>query len=127
MFSSLSTSLTSGQFHDIFLTAIIFLTFPGFPDKRSPNFFLHLAPAKKTLGDKWHLLFRVRCPSCHPTNSVKAPKETRSTDPNQERSSNGLNLSSNTTRLLTEGHVKTCATFPPKKIISQKWRKKTKG
>ena len=30
---------------------------------------------KKTSADKWHSFYRVRCPSCHPTNSVKALKE----------------------------------------------------
>jgi len=44
-------------------------------------------------------LLWARCPSRHPTNSVKAPKETQSTDTNQWP---GLILSSSATRLLTE-------------------------
>jgi len=41
------------------------------------------------------------CPSCHPTNSVKAPKETQSTVPNQW---SGLIFSSSTTQLVTDRH-----------------------
>jgi len=42
----------------------------------------------------------ARCPSCHPTNSVKALKGTQSTDHNQW---SDLILSSSTTGLLMEG------------------------
>jgi len=45
----------------------------------------------------------VRCPSSHPTNSVRALKETQTIDPNQEKLPTGLNLSSTTIRLLREG------------------------
>jgi len=47
----------------------------------------------------WHKFLRVRCPSCHPTNSVKALKETQSSDPNQRL---GVILSSTSTGLLRE-------------------------
>jgi len=59
------------------------------PPLPSPTYFLH-----------------ARCPSCHPTNSVKALQETQSTDPNQWP---GLILSSSTTGLLTE----LCCSFCP--------------
>ena len=46
---------------------------------------------------------RVRCPSCHPINCVKALKETQSTDKNQEKSPAGIILASSPTGLLREG------------------------
>jgi len=72
---------------------------PGLPS--SPQvFFVHLF-WKRTFGEKWHRLFiQAGRPSCHPTNSVKALKETQSTGPNQWP---GLILSSFSTRLLTQG------------------------
>jgi len=47
---------------------------------------------KRMFGDKGVFLF-ARCPSCHPTNSVKKVKETQSTYPNR---SPGLILSLST-------------------------------
>ena len=49
----------------------------------------------------WESMFlRARCPSYHPTISVKSSKETQTTDPNQWP---GLILSSSATRHLTDG------------------------
>jgi len=54
---------------------------------------------KRTFRDKWHRRFsRAGCPSCHPTNSVKAVKKILT--PNHWP---GLILSSSTTVLLMEG------------------------
>jgi len=54
---------------------------------------------KRTSEDNWNgmgPMSNVQCPSCHPTISVKAPKETQSTDP---KISLSLVLSSLTARL----------------------------
>lgn len=38
---------------------------------------------KKTFENEWHWFSMGRWPSCHPTNSVKAVKETRNSDPSR--------------------------------------------
>ena len=50
---------------------------------RCPSFFFLHMFQKRTFRGRCHRFSRPRCPSCHPTNSVKALKETQSTDPNQ--------------------------------------------
>jgi len=52
-------------------------------------FFLHLFQ-KKTSGDKWHSFLQARCPSCHPTNSVKALEETQNNAPSSGLASSFL-------------------------------------
>jgi len=62
--------------------------------------------------DSWRLVewvfLQVRCPSCHPAISVKAPMKTQSTNPNHWP---GLILSSSTTGLLTEKELFHYASF----------------
>ena len=57
--------------------------------------------------DKWHRISKD-CQQCHSTNTVKALKETNSTDPNHRKSCSRFILSSSITTLLTEGaHTQT--------------------
>jgi len=68
--------------------------FPGEPGLVGSHlvFFLNLFQ-KKTYETSDTFVW-ARCPSCHPTNSVRAWKKNQRTDPNQEKSSAGLNPSS---------------------------------
>ena len=63
---------------------------------------LYLVPPVGIFRDECHVRLQTGCPSCHPTSSVKALKETQSTDPNQWP---GLVLSSSTTEFLKEGEL----------------------
>jgi len=71
-------------------------------------FFFHFFQ-KRTFGDKWHMLVQVGCPSCQPTNSVKAMKKMSSTDCRHVKLSTGLILSSSTTGFLRNRHWSVCA------------------
>ena len=55
---------------------------------------------KENVWGKW--FSGGKCPSCHPTNSIRTPKETQRTRRNHGRSTTGLIWSSLTTRLLKE-------------------------
>jgi len=79
----LATFSNSVHFHYL-PVSISVVVFPGEPGLAgSPSvFFLHLFQ-KRTYGYKCAGFLWTRCSSCHPTNSVKAPKETQSTEPNR--------------------------------------------
>jgi len=57
-------------------------SFPSKPGLEPLGFFLYLS-WNRTFEDKWLTSLWAACPSCHPTNSVKAQKETQSTNSNQ--------------------------------------------
>lgn len=64
-------------------------------------------PQNKTSGDIEGCIWQAKCPSCHPTNKVKAVKGTRSTISNHENHPLNLTLS---THSGWEGH---CTVFVP--------------
>ena len=70
----------------------------------SPGSPLGLSPLPILEENLWRLVdlefSQARCPCCHPTSSVKALKETQSTNPNLD-----LVLSSSRTGLLAEGEL----------------------
>jgi len=65
-------------------------------------FFFHLFQ-KRTFVDKWHMLLRVGCPSCHPSNRVKALKEIQSIEATRSLTHS---LTHSLLRLTSEGRSK---------------------
>jgi len=74
-----------------------------------PFGFLSTLVLEEELWEQVAQVFRARCPSCHPTNSVNVLKENHSTNPNQWP---GLILSSSATGLPTEGAFYQCTGSP---------------
>jgi len=63
---------------------------------------------REPLGISGTCFVQVVCPSCHPTNSVKALKKISSTDCRQVKLSPGLILSSSATGFLRNRHWSVC-------------------
>ena len=77
---------------------------PGSPSQRAVKRLLLLLfdtstwSGRKLLGISDMCILQARCPACHGTNSIKAQKETESTDPKQEKLPTGLLSSLNVTK-----------------------------
>ena len=72
---------------------VVFPAMPGRLDLRRLSLSIC---SERELSDLWHRLLRTRCPSCHPTNSVKVLRETQNACPDQGRSPTGVILPSST-------------------------------